>query len=84
MSIEQVATLATFGSIWAILAVSHNLADHIFGQTDRQAACKAAPSAAEVAAGVSTWRGWGACLTPGILQGFHTRPYAGVVPEPSR
>lgn len=61
-SIDQVATLATFGAVWAVLAVSHNLADHIFGQTDRQAAGKAAPSADEVADGVSPWRGWGACL----------------------
>ncbi|WP_405852235.1 hypothetical protein OG361_05885 [Streptomyces sp. NBC_00090] len=61
-SIEQVATLATFGSVWAVLAVGHNLADHVFGQTDHQADKKAAPSADEVAAGVSPRRGWGACL----------------------
>ncbi|MEV8478321.1 hypothetical protein [Streptomyces sp. NPDC051173] len=34
-SIEQVAT---FGTMWVVLTVSHNLADHIFGQTDHQAA----------------------------------------------
>lgn len=61
-SIEQVATLATFGAVWVVLAVGHNLADHVIGQTDRQAAGKAAPSAAEVAEGASPWRGWGACL----------------------
>ncbi|MET9414709.1 hypothetical protein ABZY03_11080 [Streptomyces klenkii] len=61
-SIEQVATLATFGAVWAVLAVDHNLADHVFGQTYHQAAGKAAPSAAKVADGVSPWRGWGACL----------------------
>ncbi|PCG81168.1 hypothetical protein CIB93_27370, partial [Streptomyces sp. WZ.A104] len=25
-SVEQVATLATFGAVWAVLAVGHNLA----------------------------------------------------------
>ncbi|MDJ0346557.1 hypothetical protein [Streptomyces sp. PH10-H1] len=34
----------------------------MIGQTDRQAAGKAAPSATEVADGVSPRRGWGACL----------------------
>lgn len=61
-SIDQVATLATSGSVWAVLSVGHNLADHVFGQTDHQAASKAAPSADEVADGVSPRRGWGACL----------------------
>ncbi|WP_225995083.1 DUF3307 domain-containing protein [Streptomyces arboris] len=61
-SIEQVATLATFGAVWAVLAVGHNLADHVIGQTDHQAGGKAAPSAAEVANSVSPRRGWGACL----------------------
>jgi hypothetical protein len=61
-SIDQIATLATFGSVWAVLSVGHNLADHVIGQTDRQAGNKAAPSAAEVADGVSPRRGWGACL----------------------
>ncbi|MEU9015668.1 hypothetical protein AB0D12_39540 [Streptomyces sp. NPDC048479] len=50
-SIEQVATLATFGAVWAVLSVGHNLADHVNGQTDHQAAGKAAPAAAEVADG---------------------------------
>ncbi|MEU6235404.1 DUF3307 domain-containing protein [Kitasatospora sp. NPDC047058] len=61
-SIEQIAILATFGTVWAVLSVGHNLADHVIGQTDRQAGGKAAPSAAEVADGVSPRRGWGACL----------------------
>ncbi|MFC9225030.1 DUF3307 domain-containing protein [Streptomyces hygroscopicus] len=61
-SIEQVATLATFAAVRGVLSVGHNLADHVIGQTDRQAAGKAAPSAAEVADGVSPRRGWGACL----------------------
>jgi hypothetical protein len=30
--IEQVATRATFGSVWAVLAVGHNLADHGSGR----------------------------------------------------
>ncbi|WSF14738.1 hypothetical protein OG566_01740 [Streptomyces sp. NBC_01353] len=45
-----------------MLAVGHNLADHVIGQTDHQAEGKAAPSGAEVADGVSPRRGWGACL----------------------
>ncbi|WP_327722080.1 hypothetical protein OG381_46820 [Streptomyces sp. NBC_00490] len=44
-SVEQVATVATFGSVWVVLAVGHNLADHVIGQTDHQAEGKAAPSA---------------------------------------
>jgi hypothetical protein len=52
-SIEQIVTLATFGAVWAVLSVGHNLADHVIGQTDQQAEGKAAPSAAEVADGVS-------------------------------
>ncbi|MEV7192697.1 hypothetical protein AB0N81_12990 [Streptomyces sp. NPDC093510] len=61
-SIEHVATLATFGAVWAVLAVGHNLADHVIGQTDRQAAGKGAPSATDVADGVNPRKGWGACL----------------------
>ncbi|MFJ6452304.1 DUF3307 domain-containing protein [Streptomyces hydrogenans] len=61
-SIEQIATLATFGAVWAVLSVGHNLADHVFGQTDHQADNKGAPSAAEVADGASLRRGWCACL----------------------
>src|SRR5690606_2457865 len=37
-SIQQIATLATFGAVWAVLSVGHNLADHVIGQTDHQAA----------------------------------------------
>jgi hypothetical protein len=62
MTIEQLATLATFGSTWAVLAVGHNVADHVFGQSDRQAANKGAPTAEDVAAGASPRRGWAACL----------------------
>jgi hypothetical protein len=61
-SIEQIATLATFGSTWAVLAVGHNVADHVFGQSDHQAANKGAPSAEDLAAGASPRRGWAACL----------------------
>ncbi|GAA0897966.1 MULTISPECIES: hypothetical protein [Streptomyces violaceusniger group] len=61
-SIEQIATLATFGTVWAVLSVGHNLADHVFGQSDHQAANKGAPTAADVADGVSPRQGWGACL----------------------
>ncbi|MDH6709881.1 hypothetical protein P3T27_006630 [Kitasatospora sp. MAA19] len=62
MSIDQAATLATFGAVWGVLAVGHNLADHVFGQSDHQAANKGAPSAEDVAAGASPRRGWAACL----------------------
>ncbi|MFJ4187863.1 hypothetical protein [Kitasatospora sp. NPDC089509] len=62
MSIEQLTTLAAFGSTWAVLAVGHNVADHVFGQSDHQAANKGAPSAEDVAAGASPRRGWAACL----------------------
>ncbi|WP_035803952.1 hypothetical protein [Kitasatospora mediocidica] len=62
MTIDQLAVLATFGSVWAVLAVSHNLADHVFGQSDHQAANKGAPAAEDVAAGASPRRGWAACL----------------------
>ncbi|OKI95093.1 hypothetical protein [Kitasatospora sp. CB01950] len=62
MSTPDLTTLATFGSIWAVLAVGHNLADHVFGQSDHQAANKGAPSAQDVASGVSPRRGWAACL----------------------
>ncbi|MFJ9588667.1 hypothetical protein [Streptomyces acidicola] len=62
MTIEQVTTLATFGAVWAVLAVGHNLTDHVFGQSDQQVANKGAPSAAEVTDGVNPRRGWGTCL----------------------
>ncbi|MFF9870152.1 hypothetical protein ACF1G0_33045 [Streptomyces sp. NPDC013953] len=54
--------LATLGSTWAVLAVGHNVADHVLGQSDHQAANKGAPTAADVAAGASPRRGWAACL----------------------
>ncbi len=31
-SIEQIATLATFGAVWSVLSVGHNLANHVIGQ----------------------------------------------------
>lgn len=63
-SVDQIATLATFGSVWAVLAVGDNFADHVIGQTDHQAAGKAAPSAAEIADGASPRRaGVRACNT---------------------
>lgn len=60
--LDQLMTLATFGASWAVLAVGHNLADHIGGQTHHQSQAKAAPTRAEVATGVSPRRGWGANL----------------------
>ncbi|GAB2891765.1 DUF3307 domain-containing protein [Streptomyces mayteni] len=61
-NIDQAVMLATFGAVWGVLSVGHNLADHVFGQTDYQADNKAAPAEAEVAAGASPRQGWGACL----------------------
>ncbi|MEV5205620.1 hypothetical protein [Streptomyces sp. NPDC053720] len=61
-SIEEPTTLATFGSAWAVLAVGHNLADHVLGQSDHQAASKGSPTAKDVAAGASPRQGWGGCL----------------------
>jgi len=61
-TIDQAVTLASFGAVWAVLAVGHNLADHVIGQTDHQAEHKAAPTQTEVADGASPRRGWGACL----------------------
>ncbi len=40
--------IASFAAILVTLLVLHNLADHIFGQTDQMAACKAEPG----------WFGW--------------------------
>ncbi|WP_205380466.1 hypothetical protein [Streptomyces sp. MBT27] len=62
IDINDVAVLATAGILWGTLAVGHNLADHVAGQTDAQAAAKGAPTPAEVDEGVSPRRGWGACL----------------------
>lgn len=61
-SSEQLITLATFGASWVVLAVGHNVADHVTGQSDWQATHKAAPRPEEVAAGVSRYRGWPANL----------------------
>ncbi|MGW4803592.1 hypothetical protein [Kitasatospora sp. NPDC004272] len=60
--IERIETLAAFGAVWAVLATGHALADHVLGQTDHQAANKAAPTPEEVAAGADPRRGWRACL----------------------
>lgn len=54
----EVLTLATFGASWAVLHVGHNLADHVTGQCDWQAAGKGAPKPEEVAEGASPHRGW--------------------------
>ncbi|MFK0192512.1 DUF3307 domain-containing protein [Kitasatospora sp. NPDC090308] len=58
----QLGTVAVFGAVWAVLSAGHALADHVLGQTDHQAAHKAAPTPAEVAAGADPRRGWRACL----------------------
>ncbi|MFJ3221463.1 hypothetical protein ACIPLC_36790 [Kitasatospora sp. NPDC086801] len=60
--IHNLTVLATTALTLMVLMVGHNLADHVLGQSDRQAAHKGAPSREEVAAGASPRRGWGACL----------------------
>lgn len=55
---DELATLATFGATWALLHLGHNLADHVTGQTDRQADRKGAPTAGQIADGASPHRGW--------------------------
>lgn len=62
LTLEQVVQLGTFATVWAVLAVGHTLADHVLGQTDAQAAKKAAPTAEQVASGAHPHAGWGACL----------------------
>ncbi|WP_327073265.1 DUF3307 domain-containing protein [Kitasatospora purpeofusca] len=54
--------LATLGAVWAVLSVGHTLADHVLGQTDHQAANKAAPTPQQVKDGTDPRRGWSACL----------------------
>jgi hypothetical protein len=51
-------TLATFSATGFVLLVAHNLADHVTGQCDWQAANKAAPKPEEIAAGANPHRGW--------------------------
>ncbi|MEU3559723.1 hypothetical protein [Kitasatospora sp. NPDC006786] len=59
---HQMLQLATLGAVWAVLSVAHTLADHVLGQSDHQAAHKAAPTREQIDAGTSPRRGWGACL----------------------
>lgn len=61
-------TLATFAATLPLLLVAHNLADHLTGQTHKQATTKGAPTpeqiqAARAAGGeLSPHAGWGALL----------------------
>lgn len=57
-TVSDMATLATFGASAAVLYVGHDVADHVTGQSDWQAANKAAPKPEEIAAGASPHRGW--------------------------
>jgi hypothetical protein len=61
-TVTDLTTLATFAASWAVLHVAHDLADHVTGQSDWQAANKAAPKPEELAEGVSPHRGWPANL----------------------
>lgn len=70
------AAAVTFAVVWAFLSTGHALADHVLGQTDKQAAHKAAPSKEDRAApkavlleegggappDADPYAGWGACL----------------------
>jgi hypothetical protein len=58
VTVADVARVATFAGSGFFLLVAHNVADHVTGQTDWEAENKAAPTAEEVAAGVSPHRGW--------------------------
>jgi hypothetical protein len=49
---REMSTAALFAAVFATLYAGHMLADHVLGQTDRQALGKSAPG----------WRGWGWCL----------------------
>lgn len=42
-TLGELVTLATFAALWPLLWVGHLVADHVTGQTDWQAAHKAAP-----------------------------------------
>ncbi|MCQ8833773.1 DUF3307 domain-containing protein [Streptomyces malaysiensis] len=61
-TVDDLMTLATFAGSGFFLLVGHNLADHVTGQCDWQAAEKGAPTPEEVAAGASPRRGWRANL----------------------
>ncbi len=52
MNTTDPTTITTFAATLPILLVAHNLADHVTGQTDQQAADKALPG----------WPGWSANL----------------------
>lgn len=56
--IANTSSLETFASTGFLLLVAHNLADHVTGQCDWQAAGKGAPTPEEVAAGAHPRRGW--------------------------
>lgn len=64
---NDLTTLVTFGASWPVLYVGHNLADHVTGQSDWQAANKVAPKPEEITAGAKPHRGWLANLAH-ILQ----------------
>lgn len=61
-TLAQLLTLATFAVMLPVLIVSHDLADHVIGQTDHQAARKGAPTPEAVAGGADPHAGWGANL----------------------
>ena len=62
MSTDGPTTLATFAATLPILLVAHNLADHVTGQTHKQATTKGAPSPEQIAAGADPHSGWAALL----------------------
>lgn len=56
------ALLGTFAATWVLYITGHQLADHVTGQTDRQAKGKGAPTPDAVADGANPHAGWGHCL----------------------
>lgn len=65
---SDLTTLATFAATLPILLVAHNLADHVTGQTHKQAITKGAPTPEQIADAANAGRklgphaGWGALL----------------------
>ncbi|GIJ58651.1 DUF3307 domain-containing protein [Virgisporangium aurantiacum] len=55
------STAATAAITFVALYAGHQIGDHVV-QTNAVAATKGAPSAEQLAAGVSPWAGWAACL----------------------
>lgn len=62
MSPADPQALATFAATLPLLLVAHNLADHVTGQTHKQATTKGAPAPEQIANGANPHAGWPALL----------------------